>query len=189
MARVINSSEWWDSMVPNYQKNQDYRDRPMEYEIASGSVCGPVLEIGPAFGEFCKYLPEQIHYMGMDISQRLVEEARKRYPSRLFVRADILKLGTAQWAKAFGSTCAFQVLEHFSRENLHVVLRKIVEMTRHRLIFSVPRGLPSPSQQKHDGHLIGWKDEEQLREEFAPYGEITFTEGQERHLCGVLAFE
>lgn len=185
---VVNSAEWWNRMVPRYEERGDYRNRPSEFARSALHVFGPVLEIGCAFGEFTKYLSVDTQYIGFDISQALIEKARARHPDRMFVRANVLKMGVAQWHKTFNTTCAFQVLEHFTKSNLAIVLNKIQSMTRHSLVFSVPRGLPSAGQKKHDGHLIGWIDEEDLAKDWSRWGSVEFHDGDPNHLCGSLVF-
>lgn len=182
----VNSSEWWDSMVEGYESNQDYRNRPNEFDALARYITGgPVLEIGPAFGEFSRYLAPDLQYLGMEISPRLAEEARKRHPDKLFVCADIARIGVKHWAKAFQHTVACQVLEHFDRETFCTVMEKLCGMTRESIIFSVPKGMPSPSQRKGDGHLIGWEDELDLMKDFSAFGEVSLLCGMpENHLCG-----
>jgi len=185
MAGEVNSPAWWDMKGRKYVEKNDLRDRPGEFEIAAEWCIGPVLEIGPALGEFAKYLPDYMHYVGVDCSDYLVEEARRRHGTRVFVRGSVLKLGD-HWAKAFGTTVAFQVLEHFDRKDFEEALRRMVMVTRKRLLLSVPRGMPSPSARRDDGHLIGWRDDEEFAKDIGRFGEVQTFGGADNHICAIL---
>ena len=182
----LNSAEWWETKAQKYIGKSDARDRPGEGRIAAQLVTGSVLELGSAFGHFSSYLPKSTQYLGIDISEVLVTEARKNYPDRVFVQANVTKFSLRQWAKCVDHVCAFQVLEHFTSEDLHSLLKILAGISRKSLIFSVPRGKPGPSARKNDGHLIGWTDEEELSKEFSKYGEVSFWAGADNHICGEL---
>ena len=66
----LNSAEWWDKMVDQYEQGNDRRDRAGEYREAARFVTGPVIEIGSSFGAFVRYLPPKTQYLGIDISGR-----------------------------------------------------------------------------------------------------------------------
>jgi len=180
----LNSAEWWETKAQKYKDKSDARDRPGEGRTAASLVTGTVLELGSAFGHFSAYLKKSTQYLGIDISKVLVDEARKNYPGRLFVQANVTNFSLRQWGKCVDHVCAFQVLEHFKSEDLHKLLTLLSGISRKSLIFSVPRGKPSPSALKNDGHLIGWTDEAELSAEFGKYGDVSFWEGADNHICG-----
>lgn len=185
MEREVNTPEWWDMKGAKYVGKNDMRNRPDEFKMAAQWCIGPVLEIGPALGEFSNYLPDYVQYVGLDCSDYLVEKARERHKSRLFLRGSVLKLGD-HWEKAFETTVAFQVLEHFTKPDFEEALRRIVMVTRKRVLLGVPRGMPSPSSRKNDGHLIGWKNDEAFEKDISKYGEVEFFKGAENHICAIL---
>ena len=186
----VNSAEWWNSMAGRYQERGDLRERPDEYaEAASHLVGGPVLELGCAFGQFSKYVPSDISYIGMDISSELIKRARKLHPDKLFVCANGAKLGSKQWGKAFAHVCCFQMLEHFTWEDFTALMQNVAGLAQVSLLFSVPRGLPSRADAKADGHLIGWRDEEDLEKCFKQFGEsVEFMPCAANHLMGQLYY-
>ena len=181
----LNSPAWWDEKGQKYVAKNDLRDRPHEFEIAAEWCTGSVIEIGPALGAFSAYLPDNVQYLGVDCSKYLVAEARKRHPNRIFVEGSVLKLGE-HWKKAFGTAVAMQTLEHFTRPDFEEALRRMVMVARDRLIVSVPRGMPSPSDRKNDGHLIGWLDDRDFGLDLSRYGEVVPIRGAENHICAVL---
>lgn len=53
-----------------------------------------VLDVGCGFGNLLEFLPKNISYVGIDISQNYINYAKKRYNSRgRFICADVTKLG------------------------------------------------------------------------------------------------
>lgn len=51
-----------------------------------------VLDVGCGFGNLLEYLPKNINYVGIDISQNYINYAKKRYKSRgKFICADVTK--------------------------------------------------------------------------------------------------
>lgn len=187
----VNSPTWWNEMAEQYEARGDLRERPCEYTNAASLIAsGPVLEVGCAFGQFSDYLPEDIHYLGMDVSSELVRRARKRHPNRAFVCANATGMAAHQWGKAFAHTCAFQMLEHFNWEDFDTLMKALERVTRDSLVFSVPRGLPTLADAKADGHLIGWEDEYELSKCFRKYGKtIVFIDCDDNHIMGQLFYK
>lgn len=187
----VNSKEWWDKMADCYEQRGDLRERPAEYaEAAKLLKEGPVLEVGCAFGQFSKYVPYYVDYLGMDVSSELIERAKKRHPNRMFVCANATRLGEHQWGKVFRHTCCFQMLEHFTWKDFDALMKKLAQVTRESLIFSVPRGIPTEADAKADGHLIGWADEAELTKCFRKYGTgITFVPCDDNHIMGQLFYK
>lgn len=179
----MNSPEWCDMKAIGYINAGDFRDHVKEFTEAAKLIKGPVMEIGSAFGELVNHLAPGVRYVGLDISPRSVTVARERHPEHIFVLGNILKFGH-KWRNTFETICAFQILEHFP--SVATVIEKLKEVARSRIIFSVPRGLPSGSAKKHDGHLIGWEDEEALIKDFSRFGNVSIWKGQDNHICGVL---
>ena len=186
----VNSDKWWDEMALIWKERGEVRDRPLEYEAVAKEIdCGPVAEVGMGFGTSVKYLNPEIQYIGFDISDAMVTKSREGYPDNIFVKADIMKMSKS-WEKAFAYSVVLQTLEHFSPEDFKVVMKNLKRITKKALIFSVPRGYPSNAERISDGHLNGWKDEEELEKDFLQYGcKIKFTECNPNHIAGVLYYE
>lgn len=186
MDAMINTKAWWNAKGQKYTAKNDDRDRPDEARIAAGYIVGNiVLEVGVAFGHFSKYIPDNVGYIGIEISDYLIGEARKNYPSRLFIHADVMELN-GQWYEAVDTVCAFQLLEHF--HNPFLVAKHLKNIAKHRLIITVPRGMPNEAALRDDGHIFGWEDEEHLIKYFEDIGAVTCWNGAENHLCAYVDF-
>jgi len=178
-------------MASRYEARGALRERPDEYTQAGALLQnGPVLEVGCAFGQFSKYVNENINYVGMDISSELIDCARLWHPSKIFVCANAANLGEHQWGTSFAHTCCFQMLEHFTWDNFDKLMLTISKVTRESLVFNVPRGIPSAADKKADGHLIGWADEYELSNCFMRFGKtLTFLPCDDNHIMGQLFYK
>ncbi|RKZ99102.1 MAG: hypothetical protein DRQ46_00300 [Gammaproteobacteria bacterium] len=183
-----NSFDWWNMKGKKYTDKNDFRDRSMEFASAVRNVKGSVLEIGCAFGRFCKYLDPKTQYVGMDISSYLIEQAKEQMPDKIFLKGDVTKLGE-HWRNSFGTVVCCQTLEHFTWEELANIMNRIKMVAKYRLIFSVPRGMPTKRELIDDGHLIGWANDEAAIKYFEKYGKVKIIQGNNNHICGVVNFE
>ncbi len=182
---MLNSPEFWEARGRKYAERNDMRDRAAEFEEAAKYCIGPVLEVGSAFGGFTPYLPEDMHYVGVDISRYMVARARLRFPRRIFLVANGASFSPV-WYGAFETVAAFQFLEHF--ENPADVVAELRKVARRRCLFSVPRGQPTHSARFHDGHLAGWDNEKACCKAFEKFGEVSFMAGNDDHICGMIEF-
>lgn len=181
----VNSKDWWDAKGKRYEQKGDLRNREEDAVPAAKRICSPVLEVGSAFGSFLKYLGPDVCYMGIEISEYMVARARAICHDGLFVQGDFLEMDE-KWYGAFATVCAFQVIEHFPNSNMF--LEKAMKLARHNLVFDVPRGLPTGADQVNEGHIIGWKDEDAVIEDFDRFGRVSFWKGAKHHICGELVF-
>lgn len=187
MAEVkkVNSEQWWDEKAEAYRARKDNRERPSEYSEAARHVGkGPVLELGCAFGAFSAYVPT-VAYCGLDISQAMINEARLRFPERLFLQGDITAM-PPRWNGSVATVCAFQVLEHFTWEYLEKIVNRIQAIATQRLVLSVPKGMPSKPSMVADGHLIGWENEKTCSEYFSRWGEVQLVPCDKNHVMLVV---
>ena len=178
-----NSRAWWQHKHQRYQERGDLRERADEFRVLAAWCRGPVIEVGCAFGAFSRYLPAECGYLGLDIGG--VARAREMNPGRIFVDGDVFAVAPFL-AGAAETVVAMQFIEHFEAPVVALdVLRKI---SRRRLVFSVPRGEPSPSQRsaKGDGHMIGWRDEDAMLPLLSPYGRVEFVAGAQNHISGIV---
>jgi len=188
-VKQVNSADWWDEIHDAYLERDDLRIRDEEFSTLRNYILGgPVLEIGPAFGEFTKYLDYSIHYLGLDICPKLIDSARERHPNRIFVCGNALNLEKHQWDKAFKHTVAMQVLEHFTWPDFNKIMQNIKNVTKHSLIFSVPKGEANEKTAQKNGHLIGWQTEEELVKCFSEYGLVVLAPCDENHIVGALLY-
>lgn len=184
----INSHAWWNMIAGKYNARRDLRDDPKEFPKLA-ELCqendGPVLEVGCAFGVFSRYLHPGVHYLGMDISERLIERARELHPDRLFLTADIMSSEFGNEAnKPFTTVACFQTLEHFVDPKL--VVAKLRRVSRSRLVFSVPYGIPSRASAEADGHVAGWSSPEALVADWKEFGTVTTFVVRKVHICGFI---
>jgi len=177
-----NSEEWWDDISHGYEENG--RDRPEEFNAAADVIgWDSVLEIGCATGDFSKYCSHA--YVGVDISQEMVEQARSRFPGRVFIHSPLQRLPDG-FNGAFDWVAVFQVLEHFDKITLAGIMQRLMRMATKGLVFSVPRGQPSPADKIADGHLIGWDTQDQCFAFFGKFGPVTSLPCSDNHFAGVI---
>lgn len=186
----INSTNWWDAAANKWIERGLDRDRPLEYQTAIDHIVrGPILEVGFGFGTLCKYLRRGINYMGFDVSAKMVEVAREKWPYRIFVQQDILDLDVQQYSKVFEHSICMQTLEHFEDLEFRTVMGILKLVTKRSLIFSVPKGIPGEREFCADGHVIGWENEHDLSEAFSKWGKVVIMKGEANHICGELIYE
>jgi len=179
-----NSPAWWDVKGRNYAGKADMRDRPAEFKAAAAMVVGStVMEIGPAFGAFADYLDAGTQYVGVELGEYLVGEARKRRPDRLFVQGDFMKLGKG-WHGSVDTAVAFQFLEHFKKAA--PVLAQARRIARKRLVFNVPRQALNDTAVRNDGHLSAWACEADVLKAMEGFGKVTFWKGAANHICAAI---
>jgi SAM-dependent methyltransferase len=186
----LNSPEWWDMHAKRWEELGTDRDRPEEYQLLIRQMKrGPLLEVGPGFGSFCKHLPRRFDYVGWDISEEMVAMCRKRFPYRLFVQMDFLQINEFAFEKSFEHVVALQTLEHFTRAHFNLAMLIIQKICRKSLLFSVPKGVPTEAIRQADGHLIGWKDDEAVYNDFSRFGRTRILYNKKRHIAGEVSYE
>jgi len=168
MTEDVNSWKWWDKIANLWKDKGDDRDRPDEYKLLAEMMegDGSVLEVGCGFGTFCMYTPMSTHYLGMDVSEQMVQEARQRFPTRMFLRGDITRAPVGQWGRTFAWSACFQTLEHFDRETCLLVVEKLMAVARRGLVFS----LPAEPARAHKGHVLEWASEAEVLDFFGGFG-------------------
>jgi len=179
MTLPVNTEPWWDWVCGEYLRRGDDRDRAGEYAQAARLVESPVVEIGPGLGAFARYLLHADNYVGVDCSGAMVAEARRRVPDRVFVQGNLFAVADA-WAGAFNTVCAFQVLEHMV--NPDVGMAAFRSLARHRLVLTVPAGMPSADQTAGDGHVHGWTDQEAFERYLERWGTVVPVASDDNHL-------
>jgi len=180
-----NSLKWWDMKAQKYLDKGDDRDRPDEFKAAAKLLTGSVLEVGCAFGNFCKYLPESQLYTGLDHSEFMIEIARERHPKRKFMCRSIFN-GLCTFKKDFDWGLCMQTLEHFSPVYFKNAIEIIRSMTRKGLVFTVPMGIQSATAVRNDGHINEWATEHDFLADFGRFGIVERWKGRPDHWCGVL---
>lgn len=191
----VNTPAWWDVKCGRYVAAGNMRCRPLEFREAARFCKSPILEVGPAMGEFAAFLAPNDQWLGVELGSSLVGLSRERHPRYPTIRGDFLRIG-AGWHGAFETIVAMQVLEHFpptsedKNDAVHF-MKQVQLIARHRFVFSVPRGKPTPSARDGDGHLIGWEDNDELKAWLLKHDRtksavVEFFEGAANHICGVM---
>lgn len=142
--RDYGKSLFWQEVCNNGIR-KDMRDEVLDKTVFSE---GPILEIGCAAGNFAGKLKSRnrdFNYLGVDINEEKIKEAKAALPTMKFIKQDVLSdkfIDTLQLTKTI---IAFQVLEHLGslpnfkisdgREDI-IFLSKLSKSTK--VIFSVP---------------------------------------------------
>ena len=100
----------WGNADAHVRANESTRLRRMQYLEPNLTTRGRVLEIGCSTGYGSQFLPNNIHYLGLDYDPVIVDVAKEQNwgLSRGFLTADIntYPLGT------YSTIVAFEVIEH-----------------------------------------------------------------------------
>ncbi len=93
-----------------------------------------VLDVGCGNGRLGKSLKvkgKSIGYIGIDNSEKLIEQARRAYSDIKFEVADILEFGASNWAlESFDVVFMNSVLNHFPKDKQTQVLRNVKKVLR-----------------------------------------------------------
>jgi len=82
-----------------------------------------IIDFGCGLGVALKYLPEEIEYLGMDIHDPYIQEARKRHPQRTFVTADLESMDFTPYG-TFDIGISFGVVHHLTDGVAHALGRQ-----------------------------------------------------------------
>lgn len=75
-----------------------------------------VADIGCGNGRLLRNLPSNVQYIGIDLTERLLEKARKKYPSGQFLKGDILHIPLEN--ESIDITFCIAVLHHIPSKEL-----------------------------------------------------------------------
>ena len=140
----LNTPDFWDNI--NNRENLTKEDNPMGYDrlvSAASLIKGSnlkILNVGFGTGDLeSKFLKNNtIEWIGVDISNWSVENAKKKYPKAKFIKGDIRSI--ALKSKYFDYVVLMEVLEHIRPSQLFDVLGKIRRLLKPKgkLIVTVP---------------------------------------------------
>jgi len=158
---------WTDfSETPDYSPAVSYRRRVLQrmLGIERHKEGRRLVELGSGSGqfarEFCRRFP-LVRFLGLDISQAGVEQARVQTPSAQFEVANLLEPIDQESIRSFGATDAIcsEVLEHVEEPERILVNATAAMAPGCRLLVTVPGG-PMNQFDKHIGHRRHYRPED-----------------------------
>jgi len=91
MARTARWQRYWDRKSSTYDKEMDYWDRRLfrdSRQWACGQASGDVLEVAVGTGLNLPFYPEDVTLTGIDLSDRMLDLARRRGRPATLEQAD-----------------------------------------------------------------------------------------------------
>ena len=163
-SRNLTAIDDWDrhwtdfSETPDYSPAVSYRRRVLVRLLGIGAEeeGRRLIELGSGSGqfarEFCPRFP-RVRFLGLDISQAGVDQARLQTPSAQFEVCDLLTPIEPRSIRSFGATDAIcsEVLEHVEEPQRILVNAAAAMAPGCRLVVTVPGG-PMNAFDKHIGH-------------------------------------
>ncbi len=113
--------ETYNKIAEEFSQTRKKVWEEMEYLASKVGEGARVLDIGCGNGRLLQVLPGDIQYLGVDLSAKLVREARKSYPGKRFITGDFLSLPYAKLSKDYDFVFAIAVFHHLptKRARLH----------------------------------------------------------------------
>ncbi|MFC1963390.1 class I SAM-dependent methyltransferase [Chloroflexota bacterium] len=160
-------------------KEQQYRRFDILSEIGNLNSCS-ILDIGCSFGDFYEFLKLRglnVKYTGYDISSKLLEVAKKRYPEATFEVSDILEQSTKKIFDYVVSSGVFNARLSDNEEFLKAMITRCFELC----ISGVAINMTSNYVDYHDEGLYYYSPEKvftfcktltkriTLRHDYMPY--------------------
>lgn len=157
--------ETYDKVAEEFSQTRKNIWKEMEYLASKVPPGSKVLDIGCGNGRLIQALPEDIQYLGVDLSGELIREARKLYPNKRFLTGDFLSLPYAKLGRDYDFIFAIAVFHHLptkrTRLNFLTKAKKLLK-NRGKLMLTVWNLWKEP------------KHKEKIDEEgdiFIPFGE------------------
>ena len=128
--------ESYDQVAEEYvaRISDELEHKPFDRELldrfaADVSDLGPVCDIGCGPGHVAYYLYNRgVNVLGIDLSQSMVEQARRLYPAIEFQQGDMSSLNVDD--EVWGGIVAFYSIIHIPREDVIRVLREFKRVLR-----------------------------------------------------------
>ena len=136
MQNIQVISNVYDAVAEEYAITflGEHEKKPKDEEVLcrfSREVAGkgPVWDLGCGPGHTVGYLDNLgVDVSGLDISDRMLEQAQSRYPGICFKKGNMLSLGFAD--SSLGGALAFYSIVHFTREQVAAAFREIFRVLR-----------------------------------------------------------
>ncbi len=133
---LIELQNSYDEVAEEYVARifHELEHKPLDRELLdrfAANVCdlGPVCDIGCGPGHVTQYLQERgVNVFGIDLSPRMVEQARQLNPGIVFKQGNMLALDVD--AEAWGGIVAFYSIIHIPRDNMIAALQELKHVLR-----------------------------------------------------------
>ena len=128
---ILNTQTSYDQVAAEYAERfkNEMDDKPFDRDCLDrlardvGNL-GPICDLGCGPGQIARYLHRQgVETLGVDISPRMVEEARRLNPDIHFHQGDMLSLLDPD--NSWGGIAAFYCIIHIPREQIVDALREM----------------------------------------------------------------
>ena len=132
MNQIIQDTKTsYDQVAPEYAEKfkDEMDDKPFDRDCLDRLArevrgLGAICDMGCGPGQIARYLHRQgVEALGVDLSPRMVEEARRLNPEIPFHQGDMLALPDAE--SSWGGIAAFYCIIHIPRENVVDALREM----------------------------------------------------------------
>lgn len=116
----------YETIAADFSETRQYLNPDIKALLAEVKESDSVLDLGCGNGRLLEGLKNK-NYIGVDASLGLIAEAKKNYPGRKFVQADLLTLKTPQ---QFDVIFILSVLNHFPKKYHAEIVKKISSMLK-----------------------------------------------------------
>ena len=137
MAQEIKNIErMYDSVAKEYSEtfSDEHKKKPKDQEILNRFSLEildkkPIWDFGCGPGQTSKYLKDLgIEISGMDLSEKILDQARSIYPEINFSKGNILKLEFDD--NSIGGVIAFYSIVHFTKGQVKIAFREIFRVLK-----------------------------------------------------------
>jgi ubiquinone/menaquinone biosynthesis C-methylase UbiE len=142
MGQNLNKVEnMYDTVAKEYAETffGEHEKKPKDQEILykfSQEICNrqPVWDLGCGPGQTTRYLRNLgIQISGMDLAEKMLEQARKIHPGIHFQRGNILDLSFE--TDSIAGIVAFYAIVHFTKEQVGMAFREVFRVLQPNGIF------------------------------------------------------
>jgi len=142
MEQELNKIERvYDTVAKEYSEtfSQDHEKKPKDQEILhrfSREIGDkkPVWDLGCGPGQTTKYLKDLgMDISGLDLSEKILEQAQRMYPEIYFRKGNILKLEFGDDSVA--GVVAFYAIVHFTKEQVGIAFREVFRVLQRGGLF------------------------------------------------------
>lgn len=113
----------YEEIAEDYDRTRRKPATPLWKEVAEYAkqvkAEDRVLDVGCGNGKLLEFLPEEVDYLGVDFSERMIEIAKVRFPEKKFEVVDILDLQRLE-ESSFDRIFCVAVLHHLPGRQLRI---------------------------------------------------------------------